>query len=210
MHSLNYIRERGVTEAALRLNQAFMEGSGESMRSAPPLLQTPPYVTARPVVTHRQLSLADPVNPEPKPKSALRFVVLATDGLWDELSSEDVVALVGGHLAGLTGIIPKADLPDLIPIASEHATVQGKNKRKQESAEGAWAFLDDNVSTHLIRNAFGGADEDRLRQLLSIPVPLARHYRDDITCTVVYWEDGQEDGARTASFSAPSSVRAKL
>ena len=69
--------------------------------------------------------------------------------------------------------------------------------------------MDDNVSTHLIRNAFGGGDEEKLRQLLSIPSPLARRYRDDLTCTVVYWEEGKEDDARTSTFS-PEQVKAKL
>ncbi|KAI0346871.1 protein serine/threonine phosphatase 2C [Trametopsis cervina] len=192
------------------LNQAFMAGSGTSMRSAPSLLQTPPYVTARPVVTHRKLSLPDPGNPGVKPKSSLRFIILATDGLWDEISSEDAVALVGGHLAGLKGNVPKSELQSLVPIASEHATVQGKGKRKQAApSEGSWAFVDDNVCTHLIRNAFGGGDEDRLRQLLSIPPGLARNYRDDVTCTVVYWEDGQESATKTLSLSTQPE-KAKL
>ena len=38
------------------LNKAFYEGNGQSMRSTPALLRTPPYVTSRPVVTHRELS----------------------------------------------------------------------------------------------------------------------------------------------------------
>ena len=57
------------------------------MRAAPALLKTPPYVTARPVITHRKLDL--PASDAPvKGKSTLRFVVLATDGLWDQLTSE--------------------------------------------------------------------------------------------------------------------------
>ncbi|KAI0692667.1 phosphatase 2C-like domain-containing protein [Cytidiella melzeri] len=193
------------------LNQALMASNGTSLRSAPALLQSPPYVTARPVVTHRKLTLPDPKNPTPTARSSLRFIILATDGLWDEISSEDAVALVGGHLAGLKGTIPKAELQNMVPIASENSTVQGKSKRKHPGPnEGSWAFVDDNVSTHLIRNAFGGGDEDRLRQLLSIPPGLARNYRDDVTCTVVYWEVGQESNAKTVALSAQSPVKSKL
>lgn len=53
------------------------------MRPPPALLKTPPYVTARPVVTHRKISL--PPNNTPESVGAKNFLVLATDGLWDEL-----------------------------------------------------------------------------------------------------------------------------
>ncbi|CAL1701307.1 unnamed protein product [Somion occarium] len=197
------------------LNKVFLEGNKVPMRSTPPLLKTPPYVTARPEVTHRKLDfLPDPTNKDgfPKSKSALRFLVLATDGLWDELSSEDVVSLVGGFLAGLRGTISKSSLSKLVPTASG-STVEGKDKRRRDNA-GSWAFVDDNISTHLIRNAFGGGDEMKLRQMLSIPAPLSRNYRDDVTCTVVFWEEGKEEAVQAATFSAEEqeekSVRAKL
>ena len=106
-------------------------------------------------------------------------------------SSEEVVSLVAGHFAGLKGAIPKADLEQRIPTTISSPTVEGKVKTRRTS-EGTWAFTDDNVSTHLIRNAFGGADEDKLRHILSIPAPHSRRYRDDITVTVVWWE-GEED-----------------
>ena len=193
------------------LNKAFLEGSGQSMRATPALLKTPPYVTARPEVAHRELSFLASHNStisDRKRKSTLKFIVLATDGLWDELSSEEVVALVGGYLAGLKGNVPKSELHHLVPTTTGN-TVEGKDKRQRSPEEGSWAFVDDNVSTHLIRNAFGGGDEERLRQLLSIPSPLARRYRDDLTCTVVYWEEGREEDAKTSTFTH-EQVKAKL
>ena len=154
-------------------------------------------MTATPVVTHRPLSFL-PLPPQgtPAPKSALRFVVLATDGLWDELSNEEVVALVGGHLAGVRGTVPKSALPGLVRTSTGAAGVDGKDKagRGKQSADkqGAWAFEDDNLSAHLIRNALGGGDVEHLRKLASIPAPWSRRFRDDITVTVVWWEDGRE------------------
>ncbi|KAH9943231.1 protein serine/threonine phosphatase 2C [Epithele typhae] len=173
--------------------------------------ETPPYVTARPVVTHRPLAfLPLPADPTaPAPKSALRFVVLATDGLWDELANEEVVALVGGHLAGLRGTVPKADLARLVPTAAGSAGVDGKSHlRGQQDARGAWAFEDDNLSTHLIRNALGGGDVEHLRKLASIPAPYSRRFRDDITVTVVWWEDGREAAAQTDQWNAEGHTRA--
>ena len=185
-----------------------MEPKGEAMRSAPSTLKTPPYVTAKPVVTHRPLSFLPLPAPPASSSPALRFVVLATDGLWDELSNEEVVALVGGHLTGLRGTVPKSALPGLVRTSTGAAGVDGKDKagrgRQSADKEGAWAFEDDNLSAHLIRNALGGGDVEHLRKLASIPAPYSRRFRDDITVTVVWWEDGREGQAQT------EQIRAKL
>ena len=170
------------------MNKAFYAESGRSIREPPRLLKTPPYVTAMPVVTHRKMELPTE-GPEPSPRSALRFMVLATDGLWDELSSEEVVALVGGHLAGLKGNVSKPSLLGLVPTVPGSRGVNGKEQHPQ-AQQGTWAFVEgDDVATHLIRNAFGGGDEQLLRKRLSIPAPYSRRFRDDVTVTVIWWED---------------------
>ena len=56
-------------------------------RTPSALLRTPPYVTAEPVVTTTKM--------EPERGD---FVVMATDGLWEFLSNEEVVGLVGQWL----------------------------------------------------------------------------------------------------------------
>jgi pyruvate dehydrogenase phosphatase len=66
------------------LNEAFMVGNAKPLRPPPPLFKTPPYVIARPVVTHRKMSLA-PSSDSAAPEKTKRFLVLATDGLWDQL-----------------------------------------------------------------------------------------------------------------------------
>jgi len=169
------------------------------------------------VVTHRKLSFLPLATcPSSKPSSTLRFIVLATDGLWDQLTSEEVVALVGGHITGLKGYIPKSSMSNLVPTSTGTPTVEGKDKKRSNKDkkrsnknEGSWAFVDENVSSHLIRNAFGGGDEKALRKLLSIPAPFARSYRDDVTVTVVWWEDGREKEAKIDNF-APEKIKAKL
>jgi pyruvate dehydrogenase phosphatase len=182
------------------LNHAFLVGNNQPLRPAPSSFKTPPYVTATPVITHRKFSLGDSATNTSKQSSSLRFVVLATDGLWDKLSSEEVVALVGGHLKGLRGTIPKTKLPTLVPTSSGSPTIEGKDK-KRDSTTGSWFFGEDNLSTHLIRNAFGGGDTNALRKLMSIPSPFARRYRDDTTVTVVWWDE-QEDTPKTTEIKA--------
>jgi len=52
---------------------------------------------------------------------------------------------------------------------------------------------DGNAATHLIRSALGGTaygvDHGRLSQMLTIPQDMVRMFRDDITITVVFFED---------------------
>ena len=55
-------------------------------RKPSPILHTPPYVTACPVVTTVE------INPEND-----SFLILATDGLWDEISSESAVDFVAKY-----------------------------------------------------------------------------------------------------------------
>lgn len=55
----------------------------------PPNYLTPPYLDVMPEITHHKLRPQD------------RFLILATDGLWDELTSQEAVQLVGEHLSGI-------------------------------------------------------------------------------------------------------------
>ncbi|KAJ3533086.1 hypothetical protein NMY22_g7478 [Coprinellus aureogranulatus] len=174
------------------LNQAFLVGNGTSMRPAPSLFKTPPYVTSRPEITHRTLPL-ESRSQISQPKA----------------SNDDVVSLVGGYLQGVKGTVPKAKLPDLVPITSGAEGVEGKREKKSNKVEGSWAFADDNASAHLIRNAFGGGDEAILRRRLSIPAPWSRRYRDDVTVTVVWWEEGKESAPQITQLSG-AELKAKL
>lgn len=55
----------------------------------PPNYFTPPYLDVAPEITYHKL----------RPKD--RFLILGTDGLWDELGNEEAVRLVGEHLSGV-------------------------------------------------------------------------------------------------------------
>ena len=81
------------------------------------------------------------------------------------------------------------------------AGVEGKEEEKANKTEGSWAFADENVSAHLIRNALGGGDEPDLRRRMSIPAPWSRRDHDDITVTVVWWEEGGESHPLLEQFT---------
>ena len=60
----------------------------EAVRTLPPHYLTPPYLSAEPEVTRHLIRPAD------------KFVVLATDGLWELMHRQRVVQLVGEQLTG--------------------------------------------------------------------------------------------------------------
>jgi pyruvate dehydrogenase phosphatase len=160
------------------------------LRPPPAKSKTPPYVTSQPQITHQKLPLSqygEAVQGSDVQKRHSRFIVLATDGLWDELSSEEVVSLVGEHLNGTRGVVSKDKFS--IATADSVQQIHGKAPRSHQQDTGSWHFVDENLATHLIRNAFGsGPDPDKLSRLLSIPAPYSRRFRDDTSITVVVWE----------------------
>ncbi|KAM0792987.1 hypothetical protein ACM66B_002741 [Microbotryomycetes sp. NB124-2] len=219
-----------------QLAEAFHPGS---VRGRPRNYLTPPYVTATPEVATIDLSkglsqaprkpLASflPVSSssEPPPPEATRFVVLATDGLYDRLDNDEIVSLVGAHLNGVRGVQSRAQvLSHVAPPSSSSSITDGNGlgphlthlpRQEPQRGEGAvFTFEDGNLSTHLIRNALGGAKREQVSVLLSIPSPLSRRYRDDITVTVILLSDPSQagEGASGGVYRREddSAIKAKL
>ncbi|XP_051878850.1 pyruvate dehydrogenase [acetyl-transferring]-phosphatase 1, mitochondrial-like [Pristis pectinata] len=144
----------------------------ECTKFIPPNYHTPPYLTAQPEVTYHKLRPQD------------KFLVLATDGLWEILHRQEVVRIVGEHLTGV-------HLQQPITVGGYKVTLGQMHELLMERrARISSAFEDQNSATHLIRyavghNEFGAIDHKRLSKMLSLPEDLARMYRDDITVTVV-------------------------
>lgn len=139
----------------------------------PPNYHTPPYLTAEPEVTYHKLRSKD------------KFLVIASDGLWEMLSNEKVVQLVAGHLTELNMQKPPLTFKKPVNLGYMH------NLLLQRKSKGL-ASLDQNIATHLIRHAigsneYGEVDPEKLAAMLTLPEDLARMYRDDITVTVVYF-----------------------
>nr|XP_008507299.1 PREDICTED: [Pyruvate dehydrogenase [acetyl-transferring]]-phosphatase 2, mitochondrial [Equus przewalskii]XP_008507308.1 PREDICTED: [Pyruvate dehydrogenase [acetyl-transferring]]-phosphatase 2, mitochondrial [Equus przewalskii]XP_008507317.1 PREDICTED: [Pyruvate dehydrogenase [acetyl-transferring]]-phosphatase 2, mitochondrial [Equus przewalskii] len=143
-----------------------------------PHYYTPPYLTAKPEVTYHRLRPQD------------KFLVLASDGLWDMLGNDDVVRLVVEHLAEAG-----RHKPDLAQRPANLGLMQ--SLLLQRKAQGLQA-ADQNAATHLIRHAigsneYGEMEPERLTAMLTLPEDLARMYRDDITVTVVYFNSDSID-----------------
>lgn len=168
------------TEVATRLRSSFF------VRSQPALIKTPPYVTAEPVVT---TTLVHPEKGD--------FLVLATDGLWEMLTNEEVVGLVGKWIETQTSKSSNSQLNSVwskivggqsgkgLPVEHDTETV-GKDGQKTPVRVRQWGISadderfvvkDNNVATHLIRNALGGKNEEMVSALLTLPSPYSRRYR---------------------------------
>ena len=150
------------------------------------LLKSPPYVTAEPIITTTKI---EPVQGD--------FVVLATDGLWEMLTNEEVVGLVGRWLekeesrskasrwtGNLFGKSKEKNLPVEKVAGKTGSTEQGGQRAPirqlqygLESTDERFVVEDKNAATHLVRNALGGRDSDLVCALLSLISPNSRRYR---------------------------------
>ncbi|XP_067856342.1 pyruvate dehydrogenase [acetyl-transferring]-phosphatase 1, mitochondrial [Heptranchias perlo] len=144
----------------------------EFSKSFPANYRTPPYLTAEPEVTYHKLRPQD------------KFLVLATDGLWEVMHRQNVVQIVGEHLAGVRFQQPISTSGYKVTVGQMHSLLLERKARVSS------AFQDQNSATHLIRHAlgsneFGSVEHGRLSQMLSFPEELARMYRDDMTVVVV-------------------------
>jgi len=194
----DYVVHRGRILGSLEPSRAFGDASYKWTREVQerlkhlfygktpvPLLKTPPYVTAEPIITTTK------VEPERGD-----FVVLATDGLWEMLTNEEVVGLVGQWLeaqpksagsdnsaaswaksffSSANEVLPvekhalDAEEGQRAPIRQQQWQIKGNDER--------FVLEDKNVATHLVRNALGGKDRDMVCGLLTLVSPYSRRYR---------------------------------
>ncbi|KAI1457765.1 protein serine/threonine phosphatase 2C [Annulohypoxylon moriforme] len=132
-----------------------------------------PYLTAEPLVTTTKI-----------PERGPSFVILATDGLWDTMTSEQAVELVGKWVEWREQGGGKSVKPTTMPDFGE--TILGR-KRVCKFEEEKTTVRDDNAAVHLVRNGLGGADEEMVRGALTFRYPNSRDIRDDITVQVVFF-----------------------
>ena len=179
-------------------------------RKEPREFLTPPYVTAQPEITTAQID------------SSARFMVIASDGLFELLTNEEIAGLVvkwmEKHPVKKGFETLKSSARDKIPPVHDttvHAESQRPAFRYKDANKGSAGFLmeDNNVATHLIRNALsGGGDKRYVSTLISIPSPKSRSYRDDLTVTVVFFgeEQNQPDNQLILNHEATRPLEPKL
>jgi pyruvate dehydrogenase phosphatase len=162
-------------------------------------VKTPPYMTAEPVITTTDVKDGD-------------FMILGCDGIWECLTSEEAVTLVGQWIdaygpknARSVNEVRSSKKNDKVNTSSS-APREKTARYEQWQIPKQFVMVDDNAATHLIRNSLGGADEETMAALLTRSGGLARRlrcalhlnatdsctvlmtaFRDDITVTVVFF-----------------------
>lgn len=112
--------------------------------------KTPPYVTAKPDVLHHQLDDQD------------LFMVVATDGIWERLESEQVVDFMGKYMDRMNSSSSSEMKLNAAAALVDHALVAPYEKEKHAAVRD---------------------------QIMAVPAPYSRNIRDDITVTVLFFKD---------------------
>ena len=148
----------------------------------PQFYLSPPYLSVKPEITKHRLSKKD------------KFLVLATDGVWDLLSPERVVELIFNHQKGIQSfdrfVLSKAGGSSSLKLKDINELLLARHQAIKNQP------MDQNSATHLIRQALaytskGQFDSKLLSDVLTVPNP--RSIRDDITITVVYFDQDYID-----------------
>lgn len=184
-------------------------------RKEPRDFKTPPYVTAEPVITTTK------ITPNTK------FMVLGSDGLFELLNNEQIAALVirwmeknmdpkltESNIKTPTGKLPEVkDLSTDLESQRPPFRYMSQDKKRNYAKDPEYFIEDSNVATHLIRNALSSAgSKEYVSTLVSIPSPMSRRYRDDLTVTVAFFGDSGNDvdGSLVTNIEATTAPKPKL
>lgn len=135
---------------------------------------TPPYFTVDPEITTTSIQPGD-------------FLIMGSEALWDLLSNEEAIGLVGiwleknsSHVWGgaekaleygysATAVVQRGDehpIPlDELPVSFGEPTTESRTTKQFVNTDG-------NVALHLSRNALGGADSSVLTSTEASSAPL--------------------------------------
>ncbi|KAF2006492.1 protein serine/threonine phosphatase 2C, partial [Amniculicola lignicola CBS 123094] len=162
--------------------------------------KTPPYMTAEPVVTEEDIDRGTK-----NPAGKADFMIMASDGLWDHISSADAVECVSrwlaakarapdGHISLLPEVPPTPYSDDHRLFNSSLTSEPGTSYDIEGSKPLSWvvkpeyfSIEDENAATCLIRNAFGGNRRGLFMGLFFLANGLQRRVMDDTTVLVVFF-----------------------
>ncbi|CAK3768593.1 [Pyruvate dehydrogenase [acetyl-transferring]]-phosphatase 1, mitochondrial [Lecanosticta acicola] len=168
------------------------------------VIKTPPYLTAEPEIKETRVNEGD--HPD--------FLIMASDGLWDLMSSEDAVTCVQMWLgknnpiqflqqkesaqAPSWGTFWKSSEPPVAPptyystldlLGENDEVYYDENEKclRWKVSPKHFVVEDDNCGVHLIKNALGGKRRDLFTGVLTVQPPYSRNVRDDITVHVIFF-----------------------
>ncbi|KAJ5626773.1 protein serine/threonine phosphatase 2C [Penicillium herquei] len=111
---------------------------------------------------------------------------MATDGLWDMLSSQQAVNLVGKWLE-VKGSDKRDTGSEFEPQYEPFDFGHFWKGVSWKFREGRTTVQDENAAVHLVRNSLGGNHHELLAGRLAFSFPSSRRLRDDSTVQVVFF-----------------------
>ena len=165
--------------------------------------KTPPYLIAEPEITTLPLNSTEQKD---------RFLLLATDGLWEQFEMHQLIgSLVGKHKYRSSNLSNKKDENNEDDEKIEFEFGEGSKLREiRDAIKAHWkppsliqpkkkAVVDMNCCTYLLRKALGMSPEIaelesdererqshiRLASYLSLPDSVVRNFRDDISMVLI-------------------------
>ena len=185
------------------------------------VIKTPPYLTAEPEVMETKVQSG--AHPD--------FLIMASDGLWDQMSNQDAVTCVQMWLDKFTptNFLNKKDeafgakemamsntkmmedmLGPTVPKDDDDDTYydEAEGCLKWRCDPKHFVVEDSHCGVHLIKNALGGSRRDLFTGVMSVQPPLSRNVRDDITVQVIFF--GVDAGKASSEMQDVKAVGKKL
>ena len=196
--------------AFIRTVQAKFWGS-----SPRPQSKTAPYMTAEPEVTQ-----TDIVRNPAGAGNRSDFMIMASDGLWDRISSENAVECVERWLEARDRGHGSVKNDPRLPVSAAQfdnpmREDEGFTYNAETGEQVEWkatpeyfAIEDENAAVCLARNAMGGTRRGLFMGVLSVPPPMGRYAVDDTTIMVVFF-DKLEEGKGAQGVSKAGSGEKK-
>lgn len=144
------------------------------LRYIPFDVKTPPYFTAEPEVTTTRIEPGD-------------FLIIASDGLWECLSSHEAVGLVGlwldakssASIQSISGTLDETYQSEDLPIAHTDNFEDTTVRYRSWNLEKQFVNVDANAAAHLMRNALCGVHDAHRASILQLDAPHSRNKRSE-------------------------------
>jgi pyruvate dehydrogenase phosphatase len=140
---------------------------------------TPPYLIAEPILQSTKIQAGD-------------ILILGSDGFWDHMSNEHGV-LCASMWAETNDKRNGSQPPNRSgKDTTKHNMEFGRSKKgypyRWKLSKVAYTVEDDNLATHMMKNAFGGLVRDLFVAVMSVEPPYSYEVRDDATVMAVQFQ----------------------
>ena len=189
---------RGFGDGAYKTLQYYRERVRQSGGKGESAVFRPPYTTVEPDVWSHELTEADD------------FLILSTDGLFEDMSSQEAVEYVSEWMESRKNASSASSSPSTSWLPSWLTGSSHSTSSTPSNASAAY----DNASTFLISRALLHASEkqigrrvseaENLSWILRLPMSVRRNVHDDVSILVVFFDhSGRAGKAGPVAYEVP-------